>query len=352
VEVPDYDLPFGSIAQQPVEPRDAARLLVALRPGGGPEHRTVADLPDLLDPGDLLVVNTSRVLPARLRLTRPTGGAAEVLLLEPDPDPGDSGPNGNGAGTWLALIRPGRRLRPGAVLVHGAQPVVEVGEPVAEGRRRVRLLTEGVPVDRLLARIGEVPLPPYIEGRLSDPERYQTVYADRPGSVAAPTAGLHLSTDVIERLQARGIETAAVDLAVGLGTFRPITASNAEDHVMHAEWYELNAGTMRRCRAARRVVAVGTTTVRALESAAATGRLSGQTSLYIHGEFRFQIVDVLMTNFHQPRSSLLVLLEAFYGPGWRDLYQTAQANGYRFLSFGDAMLVARGAGRGETTNWN
>jgi S-adenosylmethionine:tRNA ribosyltransferase-isomerase len=342
VEVPDYDLPLGAIAQEPVEPRDAARLLVSLEPGRRPEHRTVADLPDLLEPGDLLVVNTSRVLPARLRLTRPTGGAAEVLLLEPDPTCWeDAGHDDPGATSWLALVRPGRRLRPGELLCHGERPVVEVGERLEEGRRRVRLLAAAGAVSDLLNAIGEVPLPPYIHRALADPERYQTVYADRARSVAAPTAGLHLSTAVLDRCHARGVELATVDLAVGLGTFRPISAATAEDHRMHDEWYEVAADTLTRCQTARRVVAVGTTTVRALESVARTGQLSGQTSLYIRGDYPFQVVDVLLTNFHQPRSSLLVLLEAFYGPDWRALYETALAQGYRFLSFGDAMLVAR-----------
>jgi S-adenosylmethionine:tRNA ribosyltransferase-isomerase len=219
--------------------------------------------------------------------------------------------------------------------------VVEVGERLDEGRRRVRLLTAASAVTDLLNVVGEVPLPPYIHRALADPERYQTVYADRARSVAAPTAGLHLSTAVLDRCRARGVELATVDLAVGLGTFRPIAAATAEDHRMHEEWYEVAADTLTRCRTATRVVAVGTTTVRALESVATTEQLSGQTSLYIHGDYPFQVVDVLLTNFHQPRSSLLVLLEAFYGPDWRALYETALAEGYRFLSFGDAMLVAR-----------
>jgi S-adenosylmethionine:tRNA ribosyltransferase-isomerase len=196
-------------------------------------------------------------------------------------------------------------------------------------------------VGELLEEVGTVALPPYIRDPLADSGRYQTVYAERVGSVAAPTAGLHLTTEVLERCRARGVAIAAVDLAVGLATFRPMAADRVEDHVMHRERYRIAPATMAACQRARRVVAVGTTTVRALESAALHGCLSGDTDLYIHGSYPFQVVDLLLTNFHQPRSSLLVLLEAFCGPRWRDLYQVALDAGYRFLSFGDAMLVGR-----------
>jgi S-adenosylmethionine:tRNA ribosyltransferase-isomerase len=341
VDVPDYDLPAGAIAQHPAEPRDAARLLVALDPEPPAEHRTVSDLPDLLGSGDVMVVNTSRVMPARLRLFKSTGGAAEVLLLEPDSPAGDDAPQVVPR-TWKALVRPGRRLPPGTRLATApsAPPAVEVGariEPLSSGERRIRFLTDPV---ALLAEAGTVALPPYIHEPLADPGRYQTVYADEPGSVAAPTAGLHLTEGVLDRCRAQGAQVHTVDLAVGLATFRPISAAAVEDHVMHAERYRVSAETLAACRQARRVLAVGTTTLRALESAAA-GALSGQTDLYIHGRYRFQVVDVLMTNFHLPRSSLLVLLEAFCGPRWRDLYAEALAAGYRFLSFGDAMIVSR-----------
>jgi S-adenosylmethionine:tRNA ribosyltransferase-isomerase len=338
VDVPDYRLPGGAIAQEPVEPREAARLLVSLEEDQDPTHLSIADLPELLQPGDALVVNTSRVLPARLRLTKSSGGAAEVMLVEPE---GDAGVEST---AWRALVRPGRRLPAGTVLWAGGRAAVEVGAATADGCRHVRLLLEDESepsVEQFLSTIGTVPLPPYIRAGVADPERYQTVYATEPGSVAAPTAGLHLSEAVLCECRARGVTLGTVDLAVGLGTFRPVTASRAEDHAMHPERYRVPSETLTACERASRVVAVGTTTVRALETAAATGRLSGETSLYIFGDFPFRITDVLLTNFHQPRSSLLLLLDAFCGARWRDLYTIALAEGYRFLSFGDAMLVGR-----------
>lgn len=331
MDVPDYDLPAEAIAQTPADERDAARLLVSLAEGEV-EHRRVRELPALLGPGDVLVINTSRVLPARLALHKQTGGAAEVLLLEPDP---------GGGGTWEALVRPGRRLPPGTVLHYAGRPLVEVGAILADGRRRVRLLAS----EATVLAAGRLPLPPYIHAAPADPERYQTVYADQPGSVAAPTAGLHLTEDVLDRCRTRGVEVATVDLAVGLGTFAPVSAAKAEDHVMHEERYRVPDATMEACAAARRVVAVGTTTVRALESAA-VGEREGRSRLFIRGDYPWQMVDVLMTNFHQPRSTLLLLLEAFVGPRWRQLYAEALGEGYRFLSFGDAMLVARRGGKG------
>jgi S-adenosylmethionine:tRNA ribosyltransferase-isomerase len=326
MDVPDYDLPQGAIAQVPATRRDAARLLVAL--DETLHHRRVADLPGLLGPGDLLVVNTSRVVPARLALHKDSGGAAEVLLLEPVPGQ---------PGRFQALVRPGRRLPPGTVLYSGGQAVVEVGERLADGAREVSSLVDD------LSAFGALALPPYIQHPLEDPERYQTVYAQRPGSVAAPTAGLHLTETVLARCRRRGVEVATLDLAVGLGTFRPIKAARVEEHAMHSERYSIAPSTWQACQAARRVVAVGTTTLRALESAAASGILEGRTELFIRPGYRFRAVDVLLTNFHQPRSTLLVLLEAFAGPRWRDLYAVALGEGYRFLSFGDAMIVGRHA---------
>jgi S-adenosylmethionine:tRNA ribosyltransferase-isomerase len=334
----DYGLPESAIAQRPAEPRSSARLLVGPGVHDNPavEHLTMVDVPSLLGPGDVLVVNDTRVLSARLRLTKATGGGAEVLLLEPVAP---------GSWTWEALVRPGRRLPASTLLFDdpGGPPVVEVGDPLGDaedGRRLVRLIDPSV-----VERSGTVPLPPYIRDALVDPERYQTVYAtpralgDR--SSAAPTAGLHFTPDVLEACRAAGATIARLDLAIGLDTFRPITADSPEEHVIHSERYSVPASTMAACAEASRVVAVGTTAVRALESAAATGARSGRTSLYIHGQFPFRVVDVAITNFHLPRSSLLLLVEAFCGPVWRDLYATALAEGYRFLSFGDAMVVAR-----------
>ena len=327
----DYDLPERSIAQHPVEPRDRARLLVDRGAGAPPHHRTVADLPRFVGPGDVVVVNRTRVLPARLHLRKPTGGEVEVLLLEPLA--GDDS-------RWEALIRPSRRVAAGTRLVAGPDLAVIVGGVLTEGRREVQVETVDLP--RALDRHGEVPLPPYIHEVLPDPERYQTVYADAPGSVAAPTAGLHLTDEVLDGVRAAGAVLASVDLRVGLGTFRPITTDRVEAHVMHEERYDVPAETWQACQEADRVVAVGTTTVRALEAAAESGERSGRTDLFLTPGCEFGVVDVLLTNFHLPRSSLLVLLEAFVGPRWRALYEAALAEGYRFLSFGDAMLVARG----------
>jgi S-adenosylmethionine:tRNA ribosyltransferase-isomerase len=327
VEVPDYHLPEAAIAQSPAEPRDSARLLDAVDPGGRLVHRRIRDLPDLLGPGDVVVVNDTRVVPARLLLAKASGGAAEVLLLE-------------GFGEdWLALVRPGRRLPPGTALgPPGGEPLLEVGERVGGGRRRVRLL---VPAGEVMARHGQVALPPYITRPLADAERYQTVYARRPGSVAAPTAGLHLTEEVLRRIEERGSKVCTVDLSVGMATFKPITAARAEDHEMHTEQYRVPDATWEACRSARRVVAVGTTTVRALETAALTEKLEGRSELFIRPGFSFSVVDVLLTNFHLPRSSLLLMLEAFMGRRWREVYVAALESGYRFLSFGDAMIAAR-----------
>lgn len=329
MEVPYYELPEEAVAQVPAEPRDSARLLNAL--SEPPRHLRVADLPGLVAGGDVIVLNTSRVVPARLSLRKPTGGAAEVLLLEPLPGK---------PGYWEAMVRPGRRLPPGtALLSSSGAPVVEVGARLASGNREVHSLVDD------LTSCGELALPPYIHAPLADPERYQTVYSQRPGSVAAPTAGLHLTEALLEGCRRRGAQVVHVDLAVGPGTFKPIKTAEVEEHEMHAERYSVPQATWQACQDAKRtggrVVAVGTTSVRALESAGATGHLEGRTELYIRPGHPFSVVDVLMTNFHQPRSTLLVLLEAFAGERWRDLYGLALAEGYRFLSFGDAMLVAR-----------
>jgi S-adenosylmethionine:tRNA ribosyltransferase-isomerase len=333
----DYDLPTSAIAQTPVEPRDAARLLVDRGPGAAPEHRRVRDLPALVGPGDVVVVNTTRVLRARLRLTRPTGGAVEVLLLEPRrPHRVESQLDTE----WQALVRPSRRVPPGSVFTLDGTAAVIVGDDLGEGRRHVTLaLADEVDVLTVLERHGAVPLPPYITTALDDPERYQTTYAERPGSVAAPTAGLHLTPALLDQIRLAGARVLPVELVVGLGTFRPIAAERVEEHHMHAERYRVPEPTMVACRQADRVVAIGTTSVRALESAAASGELEGSTDLFIHGERRPALVGALMTNFHQPRSSLLALVDAFIGPRWRDLYGEALRTGYRFLSFGDAMFL-------------
>jgi S-adenosylmethionine:tRNA ribosyltransferase-isomerase len=330
----DYGLPDDRIAQTPIEPRDSARLLVD-QGSAAPEHRRVSDLPELLREGDLLVLNETRVIPARLRLRRETGGAAEVLLLEP----WDAARR-----TWDALVRPGGKLRVGEVLYRDDVPLVRVGERTPAGDTFwVELVGDDDPVT-LLDRHGEMPLPPYISERLGDPDRYQTVFAREPGSAAAPTAGLHFTPELFERLTERGIRITTVELVVGLDTFQPISTDDPLDHPMHTERYRVSPETMSACREADRVVAVGTTAVRALESAARSGELSGRTDLFIHRGFDWQVIDAMMTNFHLPRTTLLMMIDAFVGPRWRRLYETALANDYRFLSFGDAMLLDRHAG--------
>jgi S-adenosylmethionine:tRNA ribosyltransferase-isomerase len=323
---PYYELPEERIAREPITPRDASRLLLDQGPGREPEHRRVSDLPELLLDGDVLVVNETRVMPARLRLRKPTGGAVEVVLLDQE-----------GGGTWTALVRPSGKVPEGTELVAGDDLVVEVGDRLEDGRRRVRVVADDIAAS--LGRHGDVPLPPYLGGLKVEADRYQTVYARVPGSVAAPTAGLHLTPEVLDRCRARGIEVLTVDLAVGLDTFRPVTAERIEDHPVHTERYHVPVATMDACRRARRVVAVGTTTVRALESAAATNKFDGRTDLLIKPGHRWRVVGAMLTNFHQPFSTPLLLVEALIGPRWRNLYATALAERYRFLSFGDAMLL-------------
>lgn len=348
----DYPLPPESIAQQPVEPRDAARLLIDRGPGAVPVDSTVADLGAAVGPGDVVVVNSTRVRPARVLLQRRTGGAAEVLLLSPI----------DGGATWEALVRPSRKVAPGDVLVRPASNsdgasvtaegfAVRVGADRGEGRREVTLLIDGDPiaassaVEQALERHGVMPLPPYLDDRERDPDRYQTVFADRPGSAAAPTAGLHLTDRVLTAVRQAGAKVIEVDLEVGLGTFRPMTVDRVEDHVMHAEQYRIGPDAWEEIQAAHdpstpgSVLAVGTTTLRALESAARSKELTGTTDLFLHRGAQFAVVDRLMTNFHLPCSSLLVLIDAFIGPRWRELYDAALEREYRFLSFGDAMLL-------------
>ena len=329
----DYELPPERIAQEPVEPRDSARLLVDRGNDRSPDHHHVHDLPEFLADGDLLVVNESKVIPARLRLRRQTGGSAEVLLLDPlDPE----------RRVWEALVRPARKLKPGERLVSaGGVELVEIGERTIAGDTvHVTVLGDGDPL-AVLAEHGEMPLPPYITTPLTRPDRYQTVYASNPGSAAAPTAGLHFTPELLARLAERGVGLAKVELVVGLDTFKPISTDNPADHPMHSERYRVPIETAAQCREARRVVAVGTTAVRALESAAALGQSEGRTRMFIYRPYDWQVVDVLMTNFHLPRTTLLMMIDAFVGPRWRSLYETALAEQYRFLSFGDAMLLDR-----------
>jgi S-adenosylmethionine:tRNA ribosyltransferase-isomerase len=307
----DYQLPQELIAQHPLERRDRSRLLVNDLASGETRHRRFDDLPAELPEGTLVVVNDTRVLPARLRLERPGGGEAEVLLLE------RLGENG----TWEGLARPSRKLRPGQRL-----GPVELLEPLGEGRWRLRL--EGAPA-------GEVPLPPYIHEPLADPERYQTVYAASEGSAAAPTAGLHFTPELLGRL-----DVERVTLHVGLDTFRPLAVDTLEEHRLHSERYEVASKAWERIQAAERVLAVGTTTVRVLESLARGAPLSGRTDLFVTPGFEFRRVDALLTNFHLPRSTLLALVMAFAGvEETRRLYRLAIEERYRFYSFGDAMLL-------------
>jgi len=306
----DYELPPELIAQRPLERRDESRLLVAERASGAVRHRRFRDLPSELPEGALVVVNDTRVIPARIRVRRETGGEAEVLLLEPVED-----------GLWEALARPTRRLRPGTRL-----GPVELVEHTGGGRWLVRL--EGQPD-------GEAPLPPYITEPLADAERYQTVYAEDPGSAAAPTAGLHFTPELLA-----GLDVERVTLHVGLDTFRPVTAEDLAGHEIHSERYRVEPGAWERIRDAERVVAVGTTTVRVLESLARGAPLEGRTELFITPGFDFRRVDALVTNFHLPRSTLLALVMAFAGvEETRRLYRLAIEERYRFYSFGDAMLL-------------
>lgn len=353
----DYALPVDRIAQTPPARREQSRLLVLERETGTWQDRVFSELVDLLSPGDLLVVNETRVFPARLHARRGSDGApVELLLVRPR---GGGDPADAEGREWEAMVRPGRRARAGArlaLLDRRGEPAVDAAAEVVEvtdGGRRIRLDVPGNPWAWIESH-GHVPLPPYIDRSdgPEDRERYQTVYARSRGAVAAPTAGLHFTEELLARLAAKGIGRAAVVLHVGPGTFRPVTAERAGDHVMDAEWYrvpEETATALARTRAAGgRVVAVGTTTVRALESAAwaAAGEpiraASGWTDLYVRPGHEFRVVDALITNFHLPRSTLLLLVSAFAG---RDrvlaAYRHAVEAGYRFYSYGDAMLILR-----------
>jgi S-adenosylmethionine:tRNA ribosyltransferase-isomerase len=331
----DYTLPPELIAQKPASPRDASRLLVVDRATGRIEHCVFREIGDHLRPGDVLVVNDTRVIPARLRGRRPgTRGAVELLMLRPAT-----------GGAWEALVRPGRRLRPGTVVEVGAGgTVVEIGERSAGGRRLVRA-PSGVAMLDLLKEAGEMPLPPYIRRPADHPDQYQTVYARADGAVAAPTAGLHFTPELLDRLREQGVAIVSLTLHVGLGTFQPVVTEDVALHHMEAEYYTLPPGAADAINGRTgRLVAVGTTTVRTLETVAGTagGAAPGEgwTDLFIIPGFRFRAVQALVTNFHLPKTTLLMLVSAFAG---REVILRAYAEAirerYRFYSFGDAMLI-------------
>ncbi len=336
----DYELPENLIAQTPIEPRDSSRLLVLDRNSGHMEHRVFRDIIDYLSAGDLLVVNDSRVLPARLHGWRPTGGRVEILLLR---RVGDQ--------RWQAMVRPGRRLQTGSEILlaesTGArtEQVARIVERTEDGQAIVELPEV---VESRLHEFGEMPLPPYIHQRLQDPERYQTVYADVPGSAAAPTAGLHFTPELLQRVREKGVGVAGVTLHVGVGTFLPVKVEDVREHHMHSEWFHVPPQTIDAIRETRarghRIIAVGTTSCRTLESisleADQPGGASNWTELFITPGFEFRTVDALITNFHLPKSTLMLLVSALAG---REpilaAYREAIRLGYRFFSFGDAMLI-------------
>ena len=303
-----YDLPEELIAQTPLERRDGSRLMVLNKDTGEIEHRHFYDIIDYLNPGDALVINETRVIPARLIGERPSGGACEILLLK------QLAPK-----RWEAIVRPGKKLRTGAqVLFGGGRLVATIAEVKEDGGRIVDFACEGT-MEAALDELGEMPLPPYIHEKLQDRERYQTVYARQEGSAAAPTAGLHFTPELMERIRAKGVDIVPVLLHVGLGTFRPVKVENVEEHEMHSEYYEVSPDAARRINAARergcRVIAVGTTSVRTLESAAVDGRVvaqKGDTQIFIRPGYRYQMVDALITNFHLPGSTLVMLVSALY----------------------------------------
>jgi S-adenosylmethionine:tRNA ribosyltransferase-isomerase len=334
----DYHLPESSIAQTPAEPRDSSRLLVLRRDTGEIEHRIFRDVADYLKAGDLLVLNQTRVIPARIFARKETGGRVEMLLLRRRDEL-----------IWEALVG-GKGLRVGRKARVEDGPEVEIIEEL-EGSERLIRFSE--PIELYFSKVGNVPLPPYIHEKLDDPERYQTVYAREPGSAAAPTAGLHFTQRLLEELQVKGVRLAYVTLHVGLDTFAPVNEENPEEHKIHSEWCELLQETADAINETRsrggRVIAVGTTSVRTLESAASVGRQSpvgdilpyeGPTSLFILPGYPFKIVDAMITNFHLPKSSLVMLVSAFAGrEKILEAYELAINDGYRFYSFGDAMLI-------------
>ncbi len=279
--------------------------------------------------GDLIVLNNTRVLPARFHTKKPTGGKVEILLLE----------RTESELYWEALVKPSRRIKAGTFFKFGEDFGIEVLEDLGEGIRKVRIDADGDQI-KAFEKYGEMPLPPYINKKLDDQDRYQTIYSQNAKSSAAPTAGLHITEELLERCVAKGARIEFVELVVGLDTFRPISSQKIEDHKMHSEFYEVSENVFQKCSAAKIVIAVGTTTVRALETSALKG-LKGRTDIFIKRPFEFKIVDVLLTNFHLPKSTLLIMLDAFVGERWRLLYEEALCENYRFLSFGDAMLLQR-----------
>jgi S-adenosylmethionine:tRNA ribosyltransferase-isomerase len=340
----DYALPPDLIAQYPAERRDASRLLVLRRATGALSHHVFHELPDFFEPGDALVLNETRVFPARLRGRKATGATAEVLLIRPLADAG-----GAADMLWEAMVRPGSKLKPGRVVEVGERLSVEIVAGLPSGNRVVRLVTD-LPVDDALARYGSLPLPPYVQrpAEPADADRYQTVYARERGSVAAPTAGLHLTPALLAALDAGGVRVVRLVLHVGIGTFRPVEAEDPAAHAMHSEWYrvpESAARALSEVRAAGcRVWAVGTTVVRTIETctdaAGVTHAGDGWTDIFIRPPYRFRGIDALVTNFHLPRSTLLMLVAAFggYDAVMRAYGEAIEAR-YRFYSFGDAMAV-------------
>jgi S-adenosylmethionine:tRNA ribosyltransferase-isomerase len=334
----DFELPPDQIAQRPLERRDASRLMVVNRTDGSIAHRTFADIADLIAPNDVLVVNRTRVFRARLLGTRASGAPAEILLLK-----------SLGDGRYEAMVSPGGKLKPGRRVDIGPGFSAEIVE-VTERRTRIVQLTSELPFDEAIERFGHVPLPPYIQRSDSsdDAERYQTVFAREAGSVAAPTAGLHFTTELLEKLAARGVARAEVLLHVGAGTFKPVEVDDPAQHVMHEEWYSVSPETARLVNE-RRVAgghawAVGTTSVRTLESVVDDAGMiragEGETRIFIRPPYRFRGVDRIVTNFHLPRSTLIMLVAAFAGYELTmHAYRTAVESGYRFYSYGDAMVV-------------
>lgn len=332
----DYDLPQELIAQVPIEPRDHSRLLVLNRTDGGLAHRNFYNLPEYLKPGDTLVFNDTKVIPARLIGARAeTGGKVEVFLLHRRSDT-----------EWETLVKPGRRLRPGSKVVFSPELSCDILETTDFGGRIVRFSYQGI-FEEILDRLGETPLPPYIHERLANRDRYQTVYAREKGSAAAPTAGLHFTKNLMDTIQAQGVNLAFITLHVGLGTFRPVSVSNIEEHKMHREYYAVSEETAAVINATRqrgnRVIAVGTTAVRTLETIGRCGEVkagSGWTNIFIYPGYQFQIIDGLITNFHLPQSTLLMLVSALATRDYiLNAYHQAVTHKYRFFSFGDAMLI-------------